>query len=176
VAKHRHGRWKADPGSARTSGRTEHPTLRYESLAPYRHPERPWPHARVEHRERCWNTLITRVSGLDQARLLFAFGDAPEDLERRFRTTRHGSLRQGSLVREQTFAYRPHPDCSGTRTPVPGQYIGGGSVHPGVPGSLAGGYHAAAAVCADLGFERWWPTPEVVRRAEEEGNLPPSPG
>jgi phytoene dehydrogenase-like protein len=29
-------------------------------------------------------------------------------------------------------------------------------VHPGMPGSLAGGYNVAAVVCADLGLERWW--------------------
>jgi phytoene dehydrogenase-like protein len=104
--------------------------------------------------------------------LLFSFGDSPQDLERRFRTTRNGSVRQGALVREQTFANRPHPDCSAGRTPVEGLYLGGGGVHPGIPGSLAGGYHAARAVCADLRLETWWPEPDVVRHAREAGLLP----
>jgi phytoene dehydrogenase-like protein len=149
-------------------------TLRFETLAPARHPAQPWARARVDHRERCWNLLRERTSGLAGVRRLFAFADAPEDIERRFRTTRNGSVRQGALVKAQTFTDRPHPDCSTTRTPVPGVYIGGGGVHPGIPGSLAGGYHAAAAVCADLGFDRWWKAPAFVERAREEGLLPHS--
>jgi phytoene dehydrogenase-like protein len=43
---------------------------------------------------------------------------------------------------------------------LPGVYLAGGAVHPGVPGSLAGGYNAAAVVARDLGLERWWPEPD----------------
>jgi phytoene dehydrogenase-like protein len=81
-------------------------------------------------------------------------------------------VRQGALVQGQTFADRPHPDCSTTRTPVEGLYLGGGGVHPGVPGSLAGGYNAATAVCSDLGLERWWPEPPMLQHAREAGLLP----
>jgi hypothetical protein len=114
------------------------------------------------------------MPSLRQSRLLFAFADGPADMEQRFGTTRHGSLRQGALTADQTFALRPHPDLSSTRTSVPGVYLGGGSVHPGIPGSLAGGYHAAAAICEDLGFIQWWPTPELLERARESGDLPGS--
>ena len=31
-------------------------------------------------------------------------------------------------------------------------YLGGGAVHPGVPGSLGGGYNAAVSVAEDLGL------------------------
>ena len=92
------------------------------------------------------------VDGVAEARLLFAFCDSPRDLERRFGTARRGSVRQGSLRREQTFTGRPHPDCADGRTPLSGLYLGGGAIHPGVPGSLAGGYNVAAAVCEDLGL------------------------
>ena len=147
-------------------------TLRFETLAPYEHPAGAWVRERAEYRARCWEALSARTSGLGGSRPLFGFADTPQDIERRFRTTRHGSLRQGALLREQTFANRPHPDCSTTRTPIPGVYIGGGGVHPGIPGALASGYHAAAAVCEDLGLERWWPVPEFVREAREHGTLP----
>jgi phytoene dehydrogenase-like protein len=146
-------------------------TLRFEMLAPYEHPSGAWVNERAGYRTRCWEALTTRTSGLAGSRPLFAFADTPQDIERRFRTTRHGSLRQGALLREQTFTNRPHADCSTTRTPVPGVYIGGGGVHPGIPGTLAGGYHTAAAVCEDLGFERWWPVPGFVREAREHGTL-----
>jgi phytoene dehydrogenase-like protein len=147
-------------------------TLRFEALVPYQHPAGPWVREREGYRTLCWGALTARTSGLTGTRPLFAFADTPQDIERRFRTTRHGSLRQGALLREQTFTNRPHPDCSTTRTPVPGVYIGGGGVHPGIPGTLAGGYHAAAAVCQDLGLDRWWPVPRIVSEAREHGTLP----
>ncbi len=132
-------------------------TLRYETPAPYEHPRLPWDRARVGYRDACWELLRISVDGVDAARRLFAFADAPRDLERRFRTARRGSVRQGSLRPEQTLTARPHPDCADGRTPLNGLYLGGGAIHPGVPGSLGGGYNVAATVCADLGLERWWP-------------------
>jgi phytoene dehydrogenase-like protein len=136
-------------------------TLRYETPAPYEHPVLPWDRARVAYREACWELLASDVDGAADARRLFAFCDAPRDLERRFGTTRRGSVRQGSLRREQTLTGRPHPDCADGRTPLSGLYLGGGAIHPGVPGSLAGGYRVATAVCADLGLERWWPAADA---------------
>lgn len=141
-------------------------TLRYETPAPYLHPTTPWARARIAYRESCWDLLTAGVDGLADARRLFAFCDSPQDLERRFATARHGSVRQGSLRREQTFTGRPHPSCADGRTPLAGLYLGGGAIHPGVPGALAGGYNVAASVCADLGLERWWP--EGVPAPEHE--------
>jgi phytoene dehydrogenase-like protein len=147
-------------------------TLRFETPAPYHNPEGRWDRRRPDYRRRCFELIGRQTTGLDDARLLFEFADTPEDLERRFRTTRNGSVRQGALVRSQTFAGRPHSDCSDCRTPVEGLYIGGGGVHPGVPGSLAGGYNAARAVCRDLGLAIWWSEPEFVRQARERGLVP----
>lgn len=147
-------------------------TLRYETTAPYENPEGAWDRKRSEYRSRCWDFIAGHTAGLGQARLLFSFADSPRDIERRFRTTRNGSVRQGALVGEQTFAGRPHPDCSGTRTPIEGLYLAGGGVHPGVPGSLGGGYNAAKAICADLGLEWQWPEPASVQHAREAGLLP----
>ncbi len=147
-------------------------TLRYETVAPHDHPQGIWDRQRADYRTRCWEFIGTRVTGLDDTRMLFAFADSPRDIERRFRTTRAGSARQGTLTREQTFTGRPHPDCSNGRTPIDGLYLGGGGVHPGIPGSLGGGYNAARAVCSDLGLKRWWPDPASVEHAREVGLLP----
>ena len=46
---------------------------------------------------------------------------------------------------------RPHPTCADTRTPIPGFYLAGGGVHPGVPGLLSSGELAARALLADRG-------------------------
>jgi phytoene dehydrogenase-like protein len=147
-------------------------TLRFETPAPYHNPEGRWDRRRPDYRQRCFDLVGRHTAGLDSARLLFQFADTPEDIERRFRTTRNGSRRQGSLVRGQTFAGRPHPDCSGCRTPIEGLYLGGGGVHPGVPGCLGGGYLAAGAICRDLGLDAWWSEPQLVREGRERGLVP----
>jgi len=86
-----------------------------------------WDRLRIPYRERCWELACSEIEGLDAVLPLFSFADSPPDLERRFANTRYGSL--------------PHA----------------AEQHAAVPGTLAGGYHAAAAVCAELGLERWWP-------------------
>ena len=160
----RHDPLQASPGPAGPLH-----TLRYETPAPYEHPSLPWDRARVAYREACWELIAVAVDGVADARRLFAFCDAPRDLERRFGTARHGSVRQGSLRREQTFTGRPHPDCADGRTPLTGLYLGGGATHPGVPGSLAGGYNVAATLCEDLGLERWWPAAGTPRSPSHAG-------
>jgi phytoene dehydrogenase-like protein len=147
-------------------------TLRFTTPAPRAEPEGGWDRSRAGYRVRCRDLIARETRGLDSARELFAFADTPRDLERRFRTTRGGSIRQGSLVRAQSFAGRPHPECASGTTPVGGLYLGGGSVHPGVPGTLAGGYNAARAVCEGQHLDRWWTDPPVTEQAREAGLLP----
>jgi phytoene dehydrogenase-like protein len=138
-------------------------TIRFQACVPSSPQATTWDKERIGFRRRCWETLTRHTEGLEESRLLFEFGESPADLQMRFRTTRGGSLRQGALSPDQSFASRPHPDCSSTRTPLPGLYFGGGGVHPGIPGSMGGGYNAATAVCEDLGLNRWWPKPPSSR-------------
>ena len=147
-------------------------TLRFTTPAPRAEPEGGWDRSRASYRARCRDLIARETRGLESARELFAFADTPRDLERRFRTTRGGSIRQGSLVRAQSFAGRPHPECASGTTPVDGLYLGGGSVHPGVPGTLAGGYNAARAVCEGQHLDRWWTDPPFTEQAREAGLLP----
>ena len=124
-------------------------TLRFDTFAPLRHPDGPWDASRRGYRLECWRFLCEEFPALREARLIAQFADAPGDLRRRFATTSAGTVRQGALRPSQTLALRPHPLCADTRTPVPGFYLGGGGVHPGVPGLLGGGMLAAQAIRAD---------------------------
>jgi phytoene dehydrogenase-like protein len=126
-------------------------TLRFDTFAPLRHPDGAWDRQRRAYRGRCWEFLCDQFPALRQARLIAQFADAPGDLRRRFATTSPGTVRQGALGPAQALTLRPHPSCADTRTPVPGFYLGGGGVHPGVPGLLGAGMLAARAVSADLG-------------------------
>ena len=132
-------------------------TLRLQTVVPFSLRDGGWHRARRAYRQRCWDAAAEHFDGLSDARLLFSFCDTPEDIVRRFATTRGGSTRQGTLATGQTFDRRPHRSCSSGRTPVEGLYLGGGGVHPGVPGCLGGGYNAAGLVAEDLGLKRWWP-------------------
>jgi phytoene dehydrogenase-like protein len=131
-------------------------TLRMQTTVPFEHPDGSWDRQRIGYRAACWEAAVEHFAGLEAARLLFQFSDTPPDLERRFATTKRGSLRHGSLAPAQTLTARPHPSCASGRTPLPGFYLGGGGVHPGVPGCLGGGYRAASLVAEDHGLERWW--------------------
>jgi phytoene dehydrogenase-like protein len=124
-------------------------TLRFDTFAPLHHPDGPWDARRRSYRAECWRFLSAGFPALREARLIAQFADAPGDLRRRFATTSAGTVRQGALRPSQTLALRPHPLCADTRTPVPGFYLGGGGVHPGVPGLLGGGMLAAQAIRAD---------------------------
>jgi phytoene dehydrogenase-like protein len=113
-------------------------TLRVQTVVPFEHPDGHWDRLRTGFRGDCWDAVAGHFRGLGEARLLFQFCDTPLDMQRRFGTSRPGSTRQGAP--------------SSVRTPVAGLYLGGGAVHPGVPGSLGGGYNAAVAVAEDLGL------------------------
>lgn len=124
-------------------------TLRFDTFAPLKHPGGSWDRNRPGYRAECWRFLCDEFPALRNARLIARFADAPGDLRRRFATTSAGTVRQGALRPSQTLDLRPHKLCAGTRTPVPGFYLGGGGVHPGVPGLLAAGMLAARAIRAD---------------------------
>jgi phytoene dehydrogenase-like protein len=111
-------------------------TLRMQTHVPHELPVPGWDRARTDHRARCWDALVAAFPGLAKATLLFQFCDTPLDLQRRF----------GGAPPE-------HPT-------TPGLYDASGFPHPAMPGSLAGGYNAAALVAKDLGLERWWPWPD----------------
>jgi phytoene dehydrogenase-like protein len=127
-------------------------TLRFDTFAPVSHPDGGWDRQRRQYRARCWDFLCDQFPALREAHLIAQFADAPGDLRRRFATTGAGTVRQGALGPAQALTLRPDPSCADTRTPVPGFYLGGGGVHPGVPGLLGAGMLAARAVMADRGL------------------------
>jgi phytoene dehydrogenase-like protein len=110
-------------------------TLRLQTPVPHDLPTPGWDRARTAHRARCWDALVVSFPELAKATLLFQFCDTPLDIARRF------------------------GGASDAPASTPGVYGASGFPHPGVPGSLAGGYNAAALVAEDLGLERWWPAP-----------------
>lgn len=75
---------------------------------------------------------------------------APPDIEAELGCT-EGDLYGGALSPSQMLSFRPFAECTGTRTPVKGLYLAGGSSALGPLATCASGVAAAKAVLTDLG-------------------------
>jgi len=103
--------------------------------------------------------------------VLWSSVTTPADIPNRFPNMVEGSIKQGAYTSLQMGYLRPNEECSSTRTPIRGLYLGGASCHPGGLITFGPGYLAANAVAEDLGISKWWQEPELVRRAREKGLL-----
>jgi phytoene dehydrogenase-like protein len=74
---------------------------------------------------------------------------SPLDLEREYGLT-GGDVYHGKMELDQIFAMRPHPKCSGYRTPVNRLYLCASGTHPGGGVSGAPGHNSAKVVLKDL--------------------------
>ncbi len=73
---------------------------------------------------------------------------SPLDLERNV-GFRRGNIMHLDMSLDQMFMFRPLPELSDYRTPVPGLYLTGASTHPGGGVCGASGRNTAQIVLAD---------------------------
>ncbi len=66
-----------------------------------------------------------------------------------------GDLGGGSMELDQQLIFRPAPELCRHRTPLPGLYVSGASVHPGGSVQGMGGRSAARALLADRRLRPW---------------------
>ncbi len=66
-----------------------------------------------------------------------------------------GDLGGGSYELDQQLVFRPDPELCRYRTPLPGLYVAGASVHPGGSVQGMGGRSAARALLADRRLRPW---------------------
>lgn len=66
-----------------------------------------------------------------------------------------GDLGGGSMELDQQLIFRPAPELCRYRTPLPGLYVAGASVHPGGSVQGMGGRSAARALLADRRLRPW---------------------
>ncbi|MBW1903596.1 MAG: hypothetical protein JRJ20_18510, partial [Deltaproteobacteria bacterium] len=95
----------------------------------------------------------------------------PAEYSMKFMDMKRGSIKQGAYLPLQMGYMRPNEFCSKHRSPIQGLYMGGACTYPGGTILLANGYLAAGAVADELGLDRWWEEPEIVRNAREKGLL-----
>ncbi len=145
-----------------------HHVLRWECCAPF---DSDWDTASTrEFSDRCYEFWSRYAPNLAQARSRVRVSWTPRDIATHLLTMKRGSIKHGAYTSLQMGYNRPVPECSGYRTPIPGLYLAGSSVHPGGMVTMGAGYNAARAVAEDLGAA-FPPEPEMLQRAREKGYL-----
>lgn len=144
-----------------------HQLLRFECWAPYEHP---WEKTKKRYADKLWELWAKYAPNILSFSSRTRVDWSPKDIENQIRTMKQGSIKHGAYISLQMGYNRPAPDCSHYRTPLPGLYLAGASVHPGGMVILGPGANAARVVAEELGLELW-PEPEMVRQAVERGYL-----
>lgn len=90
--------------------------------------------------------------------------ETPKTIEQRLPCMRRGSIKHGDYNPLQMGFNRPNVECSSSRTPIKGLYLGGASMFPG--GMVIGGpgYIAAQVVCDDNDVKFPFDRPERLKR------------
>jgi phytoene dehydrogenase-like protein len=146
-----------------------HHLLRWESWAPY---EFDWSlKKKKEIARECWAVWESYCPAIKESCTIVEIPWSPQDIERHVPAMVRGSIKHGAYLPLQMGYNRPDPECSSYRTPIPGLYVGGASVHPGGMVIIGPGYNSARVICEDLGGS--WPGEELamVKEAKERGYL-----
>ena len=124
---------------------------------------------REEHEEQFLATLQKYAPNLTKDKVLWTYLVTPLDFSHKFLNMVQGSYKQGAYLPLQMGFLRPNEECSEYRTPVSGLYLCGASCHSGGLVTFGPGYNAANMIAEDLGIEKWWQEPELVREAKRKG-------
>ena len=147
-----------DPSYAPTGGHSAF----WWPFAPYAvegNPEN-WDHHKDEYAQRILDVWREYATNLDDDNVRARFLFSPLDVERLNVNMRQGAVRMGAYIPSQLGINRPHPQLSGTRTPIEGLYLCGSSTGNGGGINGAPGYIAANAITEDLKLKRpWTPVP-----------------
>jgi phytoene dehydrogenase-like protein len=107
-----------------------------------------WENIRQREADKCLQVVENFAPGFRQ-HVLGQYIKSPVDLER-INGLVNGNLMHVDMSIKQMFFWRPLPELSQYKTPVPGLYLTGASTHPGGGVSGAPGYNAAQVLLADL--------------------------
>ena len=141
---------------------------RWETMAPFKLADGEWKDFMEDYADSImerWKDYAPNLSGIKPVhRYIYP----PGHIEKKFVNMINGSIKHGAYISTQMGYFRPNDACSGHRTPFKGLYLAGASTYPGGMILLGAGYNAAGVVADDLGINRWWKEPEIVKRAREK--------
>ena len=141
---------------------------RWEAIAPYKLADGEWEDFMEDYADSVMELWKDYAPNLIGAKPIHRYLYPPVYIEKKLVNMVNGSIKHGSYISTQMGYFRPNDTCSGYRTPVKGLYLAGASTYPGGMILLGGGYNAAGVVADDLGINRWWKEPEMVKRAREK--------
>jgi phytoene dehydrogenase-like protein len=124
-----------------------------------------------EHAMGCIDVLRRYVVNATDENIRNFYVSTPAEYSKKFADMVRGSIKQGAYLPLQMGYMRPNEFCSTHRSPIKNLYMGGACTYPGGTILLANGYLAADAVVAELGMEKWWEEPEIVKNAKAKGML-----
>ena len=124
---------------------------------------------REEHEAKFLATLRKYAPNLTKDKVLWTYLVTPLDFSQKFLNMVQGSYKQGAYLPLQMGFLRPNEECSEYTTPVKGLYICGASCHSGGLVTFGPGYNAVNRIAEDLGIEKWWKEPHLVREAKRKG-------
>ena len=124
-----------------------------------------------EQAEGCLDLLRKHAPNLTDEKVRGLYVSTPAEYAGKFLDMVKGSFKQGAYLPLQMGYMRPNEQCSRHRSPIKGLYMGGACTYPGGTVLLGGGYLAAEAVVEDLGIDKWWQEPDMVKKARKNGFL-----
>ena len=141
---------------------------RWETMAPFKPADGEWEDIKEDYADRVMEQWKEYAPNLGNTKPIHRYLYPPDYIEKKLVNMVNGSIKHGAYISTQMGYFRPNDSCSGYRTPVKGLYLAGASTYPGGMVLLGGGYNAAGIVADDLGLDRWWKEPEMVKRAREK--------
>jgi len=142
---------------------------RWEGLAPYDPKNGNWEKIKEKYADEIMGRWKEYAPNLSEAKVIRRYSYTPEYIEKKLVNMVRGSIKHGAYIGTQMSTLRPNSECSSYRTPIKNLYVAGASTWPGGMVLLGGGYNAAGVVADDLGIQRWWEEPQMVKLARERG-------
>jgi phytoene dehydrogenase-like protein len=92
--------------------------------------------------------LVCRYAPNMRGKLIDRYIQTPVEIERRLGLLR-ANVMHVEMSLDQMFMFRPLPELASYRTPIPGLYLTGASMHPGGGVFGASGYNTARVILKD---------------------------
>ncbi len=125
-------------------------------LVPYDLKGMEWADVKREFMDRCVEAWREYAPNLNDRNIIMKVAMTPREIPAKIPNMVRGGVFMGRTLMDQIEYFRPLPELSQYRTPVPGLYLCGASSHPGGGIIGAAGFVAANVIADDTGMHKWW--------------------
>ena len=125
----------------------KHTLFAWAQYHPYELAEENWDAIAEREADKIWE-VVCRYAPNMRGKMLGRYIQTPLEIERKL-ALRRGNVMHVEMSLDQMFCFRPLPELSSYRTPIPGLYLTGASTHPGGGVFGASGRSTARVVAKD---------------------------